>query len=251
MNQTLPTRDGLAEAAHRFEELEPSAVLEWAQSTYAPRLALACSFGGPSGMVILDMLAKGHAVDGVDASSSTRAGNTTKSRVTVYYLETDLLFPETHELIGRVEQRYGIRPVAVKPELTVPQQAEKHGAELWKRDPDACCGMRKVEPQRAFLANFDAWITGLRRTQSSTRRVTPLVEWDEKFGLAKINPLARWDDKQLWAYITQHDVPYNVLNDRGYPSVGCIPCTRNIAAGEDARAGRWEGFNKTECGLHA
>jgi phosphoadenosine phosphosulfate reductase len=236
VNQTLPDRDDLAEAARRFEELEPAAILEWAQATYAPRLALACSFGGPSGMVLLDMLAKAHALG---------------SAVTVYYLETDLLFPETHELIDRVEKRYGIRPVAVKPELTVPQQAEKHGAELWKRDPDACCGMRKVEPQRAFLANFDAWITGLRRTQSSTRRATQLVEWDEKFGLAKINPLARWDDKQLWAYITHNDVPYNVLNDRGYPSVGCIPCTRNIAAGEDARAGRWEGFNKTECGLHA
>jgi phosphoadenosine phosphosulfate reductase len=170
--------------------------------------------------------------------------------ITLYYLETDLLFPETHELMERVAERYGVRPVAVKPELTVAQQAEKHGDELWKRNPDACCGMRKVEPQRAFLAGFDAWITGLRRSQSAGRSNTQFAEWDDRFNLAKINPLASWDDKQLWTYITKNEVPYNVLNDRGYPSVGCIPCTRHIGAGEDARAGRWEGFDKTECGLH-
>jgi phosphoadenosine phosphosulfate reductase len=110
--------------------------------------------------------------------------------------------------------------------------------------------LRKVEPQREALAGFDAWITGLRRDQSATRRATPVLEWDEKFGLAKVSPLARWTEREVWRYIVDHDVPYNRLHDRGYPSIGCTHCTRRIIAGEHSRAGRWSGSAKTECGLH-
>jgi phosphoadenosine phosphosulfate reductase len=199
-------------------------VLDWATHIYRGRIVLASSFGGPSGMVLVDLLARsGHDVP-------------------VYYIDTDLLFPETYALIERVTERYGIRPIAVKTELTLERQAELHGEALWARDPDRCCALRKVAPQRAFLAGFGAWITGLRREQAATRGELPFIGWDEHSGgIVKINPLADWSDG---------DVPYNALHDRGFPSIGCVPCTRAVAPGEDPRAGRWDGFAKTECGLH-
>jgi phosphoadenosine phosphosulfate reductase len=134
--------------------------------------------------------------------------------------------------------------------MTVAQQAAEYGEALWERDPDRCCELRKVIPQRELLKGFDAWITGLRRDQASTRKTTPVVARDNKFGIAKIAPLARWDERDVWRYIYEHDVPYNQLHDRGYPSIGCTNCTRTVAPGEDPRAGRWSGFAKTECGLH-
>jgi len=209
-------------------------VLEWAATTYRDRIVLACSFGGPSGMVLVDMIA--------------RAGHP----VPVYYLDTDLLFPETYALVERVRERYGIQPIAVKTELDLAGQARLHGDKLWERDPDACCALRKVAPQRAFLSKYGAWITGIRRDQAETRKDTPFVSWDEHSGgLAKVSPLADWTEKDVWAYVVAHDVPYNELHDQGFPSVGCVPCTRRAGPGENPRAGRWEGFEKTECGLHA
>jgi phosphoadenosine phosphosulfate reductase len=184
-------------------------------------------------MVVIDLLA--------------RAGRL----VPAFYLDTDLLFPETHELIARVRERYGIEPLAVKPALSLAEQAADYGDALWTRDPDRCCALRKVAPQRAFLASYAAWITGLRRDQSPGRAGLESVEWDQRSGgLAKINPLADWTERDVWAYVAANDVPYNVLNDRGFPSAGCVPCTRRVGPGEDARAGRWPGFEKTECGLH-
>jgi phosphoadenosine phosphosulfate reductase len=121
---------------------------------------------------------------------------------------------------------------------------------LWAVDPDACCEIRKVEPNRRALAGKRAWISGIRRDQSSTRADTDIVQWDEKFGLVKINPLASWTESQVWSYILEHDVPYNELHDRGYPSIGCTNCTKPVAAGDDPRSCRWQGFDKTECGLH-
>jgi phosphoadenosine phosphosulfate reductase len=168
----------------------------------------------------------------------------------VFYLDTGFLFPETHQLIAEATSKYGISPVAVHPALSVAEQAAQYGEALWARDPDRCCELRKVTPQRQNLKGFDAWITGLRRDQTATRQATPVVQWDRKFGLAKINPLATWDEREVWRYIAAHDVPYNRLHDQGYPSIGCTNCTRPVAAGEDARAGRWSGFTKTECGLH-
>jgi len=208
-------------------------IVDKALSQYAGKIALACSFGGPAGMVLLDMIAKR------DVS------------VPVYFLDTGLLFAETYALVDRVRERYGIEPIAVRPELTVPQQNARYGEALWARDPDACCNLRKVVPQRQFLETFDAWITGIRRDQSASRRNVDVVSRNGKTGLAKIAPLAEWTSKDIWSYVVAHDVPYNPLNDRGYPSLGCTHCTRAVAPNEDPRAGRWSGTDKLECGLHA
>jgi len=215
-----------------LEGADPQTILAWAIKAYAPRITLACSFGGPSGMALLDMVIR------LDSS------------VPVFYLETGLLFPETYALVEAASHRYGFTPRAVRPNLTVEQQAERYGDALWSRDPDQCCEMRKVAPQREALSGFDAWITGLRRDQSATRTATPIAQWDAKFGLAKISPLVNWSEHDVWAYLVANDVPYNSLHDRSYPSIGCMPCTRPVAVGEDPRAGRWVGFEKTECGLH-
>jgi len=210
-----------------------SAVIEAAVARHEGRIALACSFGGPTGMILLDLIAR-------------RA-----DRLPVYYLDTGLLFDETYALVDRVRERYGIDPIAVRPELSVEAQNARHGEALWTRDPDACCEIRKVEPQRAFLANYGAWITGLRRSQTATRAEVVFAAPDEVHaGIEKIAPLADWTDGDVWSYVLTNDVPYNPLNDAGFPSVGCTHCTRAILPGEDARAGRWSGFAKTECGLH-
>ncbi len=147
-------------------------------------------------------------------------------------------------------RRYGITPRAVRPTLSLTAQAEEHGEALWTREPDRCCALRKVLPQREALSGCDAWITGLRRDQSATRRATPAVTWDATFDLVKICPMVGWSESDVWSYISEHQVPYNALHGRGYPSIGCTPCTRAIAPGEEPRAGRWSGFEKTECGLH-
>ena len=209
-------------------------ILDEALATYRGKVALACSFGGPAGMALLDLVA-----------ARDRS-------VPVYYLDTGLLFDETYALVDRVRKRYGIEPIAVRPELTVEQQRARYGEALWARDPDACCKLRKVEPQQAFLANFDAWITGIRRDQSASRTNAETVSRDETAGgLVKIAPLADCTSADVWSYVMAHDVPYNPLNDRGYPSLGCTHCTRAVAPGEDPRAGRWSGTDKLECGLHA
>jgi phosphoadenosine phosphosulfate reductase len=193
---------------------------------------LACSFGGPSGLVILDMAMH------IDA------------RIPVYYLDTGLLFPQTYQHIDVIAKRYGIVPLAVRPARTVDEQAQDHGPALWERNPDLCCNLRKVEPQRTFLKGYDAWISGVRRDQSHTRSEMDIVGWDRKFNLVKVNPLANWTEEMVWTYIRAHEIPYNPLHDQGYPSIGCTTCTARVKPGEDARAGRWPGFAKTECGLH-
>jgi phosphoadenosine phosphosulfate reductase len=219
-------------AARELEDADPKDILRWALQTYAPRIVLACSFGGPTGIVALDLAMK------LDRTTP------------VYYLDTGLLFPETYALIDRLAAKYDIAPMPVRPELGIAAQEAAFGPELWKRDPDACCSLRKLEPQSDFLNGYDAWISGIRRDQTLGRRSARVVQWDPQFGLVKINPLASWDEAKVWAYIRFHDLPVNELHERGYASIGCTPCTRSIGAGEDLRAGRWSGFGKTECGLH-
>jgi phosphoadenosine phosphosulfate reductase len=170
--------------------------------------------------------------------------------VEVFYLDTDFLFPETYRLRDIAAEKYGFQPAGYMSLLTPDEQARRHGPALWERDPDACCAIRKVEPNRRALEGKRAWISGLRRDQSSTRAQIDIVEWDEKFGLVKLNPLAAWTESQVWKYVLDEGVPYNELHDRGYPSIGCTHCTRPVAAGDDPRSGRWQGFDKTECGLH-
>jgi len=227
-----PSAEVLRALSQRLEGAAPQEILRWAADEYRPGLALACSFGGPSGMVLLDMVMQ---IDrGVD----------------VFYIDTDFLFPETYALRDIAAKKYGFEPSGYMSLLTPDQQAAQHGPALWERDADACCAIRKVEPNRRALAGKRAWISGIRRDQSKTRADVDIVQWDEKFGLVKLNPLATWTESQVWTYLLENGVPYNELHDRGYPSIGCTNCTKPVAAGEDPRSGRWQGTDKVECGLH-
>jgi phosphoadenosine phosphosulfate reductase len=160
-----------------------------------------------------------------------------------------VLFPETYQTKDRLEERYGIK-FHKYGSMTLEQQAGLYGDELWARDPDACCGIRKVDPMRSALSAVDCWVSGIRRQDSQTRAKAPKFAWDKRFNLWKLNPLADWSEKDVWRYISDNDIPYTPLHDQGYPSIGCTHCTRKPAEGEDDRAGRWAGTTKTECGLH-
>ncbi len=227
-----PTPEALKSASLALEGSEPQEILRWAAREYQPGLSLACSFGGPSGMVLLDMMMQ------IDPT------------VEVFYIDTDFLFPETYALRDIAAKRYNFEPKGYMSLLTPSQQAAKHGDALWGRDPDACCAIRKVEPNERALAGKTAWISGIRRDQSPTRADTDIVQWDEKFDLVKVNPLASWTESQVWKYILDNNVPYNELHDRSYPSIGCTHCTKPVAEGADPRSGRWQGFDKIECGIH-
>jgi phosphoadenosine phosphosulfate reductase len=215
----------------QFRQQPPEALLTWAADLFGQELVLTCSFGGPSGMVLLDMLA----CSGLHTP--------------VVFLDTDLLFPETYQLVEQVERRYGITITRQRPALTLEEQTRQEGPELYKHNPDRCCGIRKVRPLSKTLQPYAAWITGVRRDQSATRASTELLQWSDRHDLLKICPLAYWSEGDVWEYITRHNVPYNPLLDQGYPSLGCMPCTRPASA-DDPRAGRWSGFAKTECGIH-
>jgi phosphoadenosine phosphosulfate reductase len=225
----------LRELARRgAEELGPEAsaeaVLDWAARTFGDGLIAASNM---QDAVLVDLAAK--ARPGVD----------------VLFLETGYHFAETIGTRDAVETVYGVRMVNAKAEASVAEQDVAEGKDLFAREPDRCCFLRKVVPLRNTLARYDAWITGVRRVEAPTRANTPLVTFDEKFGLVKINPLAAWTDEDMDAYIAEHNILVNPLVDAGYPSIGCAPCTRKPLPGEDKRAGRWAGRAKTECGLHA
>jgi phosphoadenosine phosphosulfate reductase len=195
---------------------------------------LACSFGAED-VVLVDMIQR------------------INPRTKLFYLDTDFLFKETHEVKDRLIAKYGLRPeqvIQMKSRLTPDQQAAQHGEALWSRNPDQCCHLRKIEPLTRVLSGHAAWITGIRRDQAPTRANAGLVEWDQKFQLVKVNPLAKWTSEDVWAYIKVHEVPYNELHDRHYPSIGCTHCTAPVMPGEDPRSGRWKNSAKTECGLH-
>ncbi len=214
----------------RFESAAPEEIVRWAVETFGDGLSVGASFGGPTGMAILHMTAQ------------------LKPNVHVFVLDTDYLFEETHQTRERATAALNLSNVQVyKSKLTHEQQAAEHGAALWMRDPDLCCDLRKVEPNRRALDGKTAWISGLRRDQSEGRSDVPIVAWNARFGLVKINPLARWTEKETWDYLVKHEVPYNPLLDQGFVSIGCYNCT---VPGKQGRQGRWEGFEKDECGLH-
>jgi phosphoadenosine phosphosulfate reductase len=194
-------------------------------------IALACSFGAED-VALVDMIVK------------------IKPDAKIFYLDTDVLFEETYEVRDQILATYSANLIKYSPLLTLEEQAEQHGENLWATAADACCNIRKVEPLQRALGELDAWITGIRRDQAPTRANAGVVETDGKFNLIKFNPLALWTDEDVWTYIRENNVPYNKLHDNGYPSIGCIHCTRQVAPGEDPRAGRWAGQMKTECGLH-
>ena len=214
-----------------MEGSSPLQVLSWAAGRYPSKLTFATGFG-PEGCVLIDFIGR-HRLP-----------------IDIFTLDTGLLFEETYELWRRLEKRYDLTIRDVAPVQSVDAQAANHGDRLWERAPDRCCDLRKVVPLRQELTNVDAWITAIRREQTPQRADALAVEWDTKFAIAKINPLVRWTKKDVWAHILGHEVPYNPLHDRGYPSLGCVPCTSAIRPGEDDRAGRWRGVEKTECGLH-
>jgi phosphoadenosine phosphosulfate reductase len=220
----------ISEAAKRFEDQPPEELLKWAVETF-PSITLACSFGAED-VVLVDMLQK------------------VSPKTDIFYLDTDFHFKETYETRDRLSERYGMSFVQVKPKLTPEEQAALHGEELWKSDPNKCCNIRKVDPLVEILGKYNAWITGIRRDQAPTRANAKKVEYDVKFGLVKFNPLASWTSEDVWNYIRENNVPYNPLHDRNFPSIGCEHCTRPVMPGQDPRAGRWAGTEKTECGLH-
>ncbi len=224
------TKD-LSQLQFAAESWDAERLLRWSFEHYHPRLAIASGFGA-EGMVLIDLASR------------------IRRDVHIFTLDTDFLFSETYILIGRVQERYGINIELVRPSLTPEEQARQFGPALWKSNPDECCRLRKVEPLRKKLSGLRAWITASRRDQTPARAQARKVDWDSQFGLVKINPLADWSSERVWNYIREHNVPYNPLHDRNYPSIGCTHCTRASRPGEAPRAGRWAGLDKTECGLH-
>lgn len=219
-----------------FSDQPTEAILRWGWERFGPRASIGTSFQG-AGLVMMH-LARQHQLP-----------------FPVFTLDTGLLFSETLELKSRLEDFFGFQIESLLPDLTVQEQADIHGPELWQRQPDLCCTVRKVLPLRDKLESVDCWITGLRRDQSASRGEVGIIElyaFDEGSGrdIVKLNPMATWSRDAVWRYIQEHRIPYNPLHDQGYRSIGCFPCTRKTANGESERAGRWTGFNKVECGIH-
>lgn len=224
-----------AELLERNDALEgatPQAILQWATDRFGDKFTMATAFG-PEGMVLIHMLAE------------------IAPRTRIFNLDTGYQFQETLELRERVKVRYGIEVEMHRPELTVEQYEALNGGPVYKSNPDQCCADRKLAVLKRSVIGMHAWASAIRRDQSPDRAQAPIVGWDKKFNLVKVSPLANWTKKDVWKLITDQEIPYNVLHDQGYPSIGCWPCTRAVMFGEDERAGRWSGFKKTECGLHS
>jgi len=219
-----------ARAAVALEGKPAEKIVEWAAGEFGERFCVTSSFADA---VLAHVVSR--VVPGVD----------------VVFLDTGLHFAETLRVREVVQRTIPVTIRSVRPELTVAEQDEQYGPRLYARDPDACCAMRKVEPLDRALDRYDAWAAGLRRDESPTRANTPTVGWDAKRGVVKLAPIANWTDEDVDAYLGAHpDVILNPLLQEGYTSIGCGPCTRAVRPGEDARAGRWSGRSKTECGLH-
>jgi len=229
--ESAESKAGLDQLGIAAESWNPEQVMAWAFDTYGDKIAIATGMG-VEGMALLDIASR------------------VNPDLKIFTGDTEFLFPETYDLMDRVEEKYGIKIERLYSQLTPEEQEHQHGPRLWTNDPDQCCALRKVEPLQRKLATLDAWVTAIRRGQTSNRANVRKIDWDPKFNLAKISPLADWTREQVWNYVVRNDVPYNPLHDQNYPSIGCTHCTRAVKPGEDPRAGRWSGFGKTECGLH-
>ncbi|MEW6153373.1 MAG: phosphoadenylyl-sulfate reductase [Actinomycetota bacterium] len=212
----------LSSVSHDFERATPGEIIAWAAERFGDRLTLASSF---EDAVLIDL------------AVSVQPG------IEVLFLDTQYHFAETLWFVEEVRRRYDLNLRVMKP-LVEPDN-------LWQLDVAGCCGARKVEPLNRALEGKLAWVTGLKRSDAPTRAAAPIVSWDAGRGLVKVNPLANWTDADIAAYALERELPVNPLAERGYPSIGCWPCTKPVAPGEDPRSGRWSGLDKTECGLHA
>jgi phosphoadenosine phosphosulfate reductase len=217
--------------SREFENSSPEAILKYALGRY-PKIAISTAFG-PEGCALVHLASH------------------IKSDIPIFTIDTDFLFPESIELRAKFVEKYGIHLTVLKGEVTLEEQNRRHGLNLWQRDTDQCCQLRKVEPTARALVGLDAWVAGLRRDQSKSRADIDVFElYEPESGpLVKVNPLLNWTRKDTWDYLLKNEVPYNKLLDQGYKSIGCWPCTRPVGDGEDERAGRWNG-QKQECGIH-
>jgi phosphoadenosine phosphosulfate reductase len=233
ISRTETTEDVLRELADaaqaRFADRPAAEVLAWAGQTFGPGLVLASSMADTHLVHLTQTV-----VPGVD----------------VLFLDTGYHFPETIGTRDAVGAVYDVNLISVLPRQTVAEQDAEYGAKLHDRDPERCCALRKVEPLERGLSPYTAWINGMRRVDAPTRKDIRTVDFDAKRGMVKISPIAAWTDEDVREYVEQHGVLVNPLFEDGYTSIGCAPCTRRTAPGEDPRSGRWAGFSKTECGLH-
>ena len=216
--------------ALELEPLQAEDILRWAVGRFGERFCLTCSWQRQSS-VLVHMLSE------------------LGLRVDVIELDTELFFRETYETRARLVERYDLN--VIRPEIiSVAEQHLQEGPNLWERDPDRCCHIRKVEPLLRALEPYGAWASGVRRGQSPSRAGLKKIQWSERYGVWRVHPLADWDDKRVQAYIAVNEIPYNPLHDIGYRSIGCVPCTRPTLPDEEERAGRWAGSDKLECGIH-
>jgi phosphoadenosine phosphosulfate reductase len=222
-------RDLVRHAGAELELAPAEDIIEWAVATFGSRFCVTSSMA-----------------DAVLAHLASRVA----PGIDVVFLDTGYHFAETIGTRDAVAATLDVNLLTITPKQTVAEQDATYGEDLFTRDPDLCCALRKVRPLQESLAGYDAWATGLRRAETHNRVIAPVIGWDAKKGKVKVSPLARWDDEQVESYVAEHGVLVNPLQYDGYPSIGCFPCTRRVAPGEDARAGRWSGTGKTECGIH-
>ena len=210
----------------------PKELLKWiSQNLPNEKVVMGTGFG-PPGIVLMDILFQ------------------VNRDISIFYIDTGFLFDQTYDLKNKLEERYDFEFLRFSTDITPDDQTIQYGKKLWEKDADACCNLRKVIPLKQALSEYDVWITGIRRKQTRVRAHAGLVELDPRFEVIKINPLINWTHKEVWDYIKMHNLPYNSLHDRNYPSIGCKQCTSPVLPGDDDRSGRWKGTKKTECGLH-
>lgn len=225
-------QDGLPSFPADSETKGAAEVLEWAYGLYKEQLVYACSFG-IEGIVLIELISR------------------IKPNANIVFLDTNYHFAETYETIEKVRKRYPQLQIHMQqPALTIEQQTAEYGKDLWQTNPNQCCHLRKILPLEEAIAPSVAWISGLRREQSETRKATEYLNLDQRFKKVKVCPLIHWTWKDVWRFVHKHGLDYNILHDRGYPSIGCETCTKPAFTEEDLRSGRWTGSGKTECGLH-
>jgi phosphoadenosine phosphosulfate reductase len=225
------TRLVFSRLSNRFQNGSGVDLLSWAVETFGGGLSIGTGFGA-SGVVLMDLALR------------------INPDVDIFYIDTGYFFPETLDLIRRLENHYQRNLRRVATDLTIAQQEKRFGPALHTNDPNLCCQLRKVAPLKQALTDSTAWATALRHDQSSTRKDIRMVQWNERYNVLKISPLVHWTEADIWQHIDENKLPYNTLHDQNYPSIGCWPCTHPVQEGDDLRAGRWQGFEKKECGLH-